>query len=439
MPRRSAQALATVSMDAIPENFLDYKGSGDGARPDNTFMNALIALRKLGLDGRYNIFRNEFLLGSETLILNQETGELSDLACLSLRQLIRQQFGFEPSAQNMQDAATRFCTMKTFHPIKVYFAGLPAWDGTPRVDRLLCDYFSAPDTPFNAAVSRIVLMASVRRILQPGAKFDYMTVLQSEEGYNKSSAISALYGEENYSAETIIGKNSQALEETVRGVWALENAELDGISKVEWGKLKNGLSKQSDRVRRAFGRNPINSKRTVIQWGTTNDETYLRALSGENRRFFSVDVLGMINVEKIIADRDQIWAEACLLEATGESVALAPEFWLAAREARVSRTQDDPWQDILADVSDAGAEDVREAAQFNKPLVYELDRFGWERVASGFVLAHLGLSSKDLQPHHASRAARVMRSLGWQYAPGGVRIGGKNVRGYMRDTLADLM
>lgn len=434
MPRRSAQALATIPVNAIPENFLDYKGSGDGARPDNTFMNALIALRKLGLDGRYDIFRNEFLLGSATLIPN-ETGELSDLACLSLRQLIRQQFGFEPSAQNMQDAATRFCTMKTFHPIKDYFTGLPAWDGTPRVDKLLSGYFNAPDTPFNAAVSRIVLMASVRRILRPGTKFDYMTVLQSEEGYNKSSAISALYGEENYSAETIIGKNSQALEETVRGIWALENAELDGISKVDWGKMKTGLSKQSDRVRRAFGRNPINSKRTVIQWGTTNDETYLRALSGENRRFFSIDVLSMISLEKIIADRDQIWAEACLLEATGESVALPPEFWLDARAARVSRTQDDPWQDILADVSDAGAEDARVCKPSRS---YEIDGDGFERIASGFVLGQLGLNSKDLQPHHASRAGRVMKALGWQ-GPALLRINGKPVRGYSRDALADLM
>ena len=102
---------------------------------------------------------------------------------------------FEPSNANINDAVRRCCSMRTFHPIKDYFNSIPRWDGITRVDDLLPEYFNAPDTPFNRAVSRIIMIASVRRILRPGTKFDYMTVLQSPEGFNKSTGIEALYGE----------------------------------------------------------------------------------------------------------------------------------------------------------------------------------------------------------------------------------------------------
>jgi hypothetical protein len=437
MPQSPAR-LPLVPLD-LPTEFRDFAGKDKDAPPADTLHSSLVALRKLGIDCRYNIFRDEYLIGGDALALN-DVGELSDNAVLALRHIVGENFGFEPSGRMMQDAVQRACTMRSFHPIKDYLAGLPRWDGFPRVDTLLPDYFNAPDTPFNRAVSRIVMMASVRRIKTPGTKFDYMTVLQSEEGYNKSSAISALYGADNFTDQSTIGLNAKEVEETLRGRWAQESPELSGIGKADWNRLKASLSRGNDRVRRAYGRNPINALRTAMQWGTTNDDAYLRALSGMNRRFFSIDVLKLIDVAKIISDRDDIWAEAVELEATGESVMLPEKFWADARAERDKRTELDPWEDTLADVSERGAREARAAErEGRRSPCFEVTDDGEERISSGYLFDVIGFGEKERNTMHGARIARVMKKQGWA-GPAPLRVGGKTVKGYTRRAAwADLL
>jgi predicted P-loop ATPase len=435
MPQSPALITPTlVSLNSgLPDTFADLAGAGNNQRPADTLYNSIIALQKLGLDCSYNIFRNEFLISGKLLTEDvEDVGELSDLTCIALRQLIRQNFLFEPSTANINDAVRRCCTMRTFHPIKDYLEGVPRWDGIPRVDSLLPEYFNAPNTPFNRAVSRIIMIASVRRIYKPGTKFDYMTVLQSAEGFNKSSAIEALYGEDHFTDTSTIGLGSKEVEETLRGQWAQENPELHGLSKADWNKLKGHLSKRNDRGRHAYGRNPVDGKRTAIQWGTSNDDAYLRALTGENRRFFSVDVLSAIDIAKLMQFRDDLWAEAVEIEATGESCMLPEKYWADAAAERAKRTEIDPWEDTLSAISEHGI------ALGKRTSRYELTDDGEERVSNGFLFEVLGFSDKDRNPMHGSRIARVMKKQGWEYSQS-IRIGGKHTRGYRRPHWAELM
>jgi hypothetical protein len=419
----------------LPNNFIDYAGKGKDAVPADTLRSSLIALNKLGLDCRFDVFRNQALIGGALLTEVSPAGEGSDIREVSdpielgLREYIAANFDFEPSARMMHDAVMRACHKRSFHPIKDYFAGLPAWDGEFRAERLLTDYFNAPDTPFNGAVSRVVMMASVRRILIPGTKFDYTTVLQSEEGYNKSTAIETLYGEENYTDATTIGLSRRDTEEVLRGHWVQESPEMQGISKADWNKFKAQQSTRNDRVRRVYDRNEVNSKRTCIQWGTSNDSAYLRAMSGMNRRFFSVDVLSPIDISKLIADRDQLWAEALLIEAEGDSCMLPEKFWPDANAERLKRTEHDPWEDVLRKIGEPT--DIDEDAP--DPTDYEaIPELGEERVSSSYCFEVLDfLAGHQRLPHHGSHIGRVMRKLGWS-GPIDIRIGKVACKGYRR-------
>ena len=40
---------------------------------------------------------------------------------------------------------------RAYHPIRDYLEGLPEWDGIPRVDTLLVDYFGAADNSYTSA------------------------------------------------------------------------------------------------------------------------------------------------------------------------------------------------------------------------------------------------------------------------------------------------
>ena len=72
-----------------------------------------------------------------------------------------------------------------FIPVRDYLDGLQ-WDGKPRIDSWLIDYGGAEDTEYTRAVSALMLIAAVRRVRQPGCKFDEMVVIENEDtGHRK--------------------------------------------------------------------------------------------------------------------------------------------------------------------------------------------------------------------------------------------------------------
>ena len=78
-----------------------------------------------------------------------------------------------------------------YHPVRDSLDGLK-WHGSPRIDTWLQDYAGAADTPFIRAVGRIFLVAGVRRIRKPGAKFDTLPVFEFRQGMDKSVALRTL-------------------------------------------------------------------------------------------------------------------------------------------------------------------------------------------------------------------------------------------------------
>ena len=99
------------------------------------------------------------------------------------------------SQRNYQIAVTKVADDRSYHPIRKYLAALPEWDGVPRVDTLLIDYLGAEDNSYVRAVTRKTLCAAVRRVQEPGVKFDTMLVLNGPQGIGKSTLISRLAGE----------------------------------------------------------------------------------------------------------------------------------------------------------------------------------------------------------------------------------------------------
>jgi predicted P-loop ATPase len=170
---------------------------------------------------------------------------LSDDACSALRHMVIERFGFDPGKEPTRDAAETLAIENAFHPIRNYLDGLK-WDGASRLDRWMTTYLGADDTPLNAAVGRIVLVAAVRRVRQPGIKFDTILVLEGEQGVGKSTAIKILAGPENFSDQNILTLDPKAQMELLEGVWIYELCELEGLSRAETSKVKAFASRSVD-------------------------------------------------------------------------------------------------------------------------------------------------------------------------------------------------
>ena len=256
------------------------------------------------------------------------------------------------SQRNYQIAVTKVSDDRSYHPIREYLDALPEWDKISRVDTLLIDYLGAEDNAYVRAVTRKTLCAAVRRVQEPGVKFDTMLVLNGPQGIGKSTLISRLAGEWFSDSLNLGDTKDKTAAEKLQGYWILEIGELAGLRKAEVETLRSFLSRQNDIYRAAFGRRATPHPRQCIFFGTTNAESgYLRDTTG-NRRFWPVKTPGGgskhswdITAEEI----EQIWAEVLVYVKAGEKLHLAADIESLAKEEQREALESDEREGLVRD------------------------------------------------------------------------------------------
>lgn len=233
------------------------------------------------------------------------------------------------------------------HPIREYLRGLK-WDEIPRVERMFVDLFGAEDKPYNHQAAMCFMVSAVSRLLwadpkQPftGSKVDFMVVLEGGQGKKKTSSFEALFGAQWY-VETLESPAGKDFYQVILGCWGVEIAEMDSFSKADVTSVKGAITRRVDKYRAPYERVPRSYRRECVFVGTTNETEYLRDHTG-GRRFLPVRVLdeGVIELEKIIELRDQLWAEAVHLFEQGVAWWKLPDDAAAEQEARFF---EDSWE-----------------------------------------------------------------------------------------------
>lgn len=306
----------------------------------STIDNVVLILQNDGkLKGRlgFNSFTGRYtVLGA--LPWNDETQERawSDEDDAGLRRHL-ENYGIK-SKGNIDDARVLVSRENIYHPVLDYLGGL-TWDGVKRAETLLIDYMGAEDTAYTRAVTRKTLAAAVRRVRQPGVKFDNALILVGKQGCGKSYIVGKLGGK--WFSDTLTNITGKEAYEELQGFWIVEIAELSALRKSEVEVVKHFMAKQSDSYRAAYDRHVKTRARQCIFFGTTNNAEFLRDATG-NRRFLPVDVdpaKARLSVFDDLTDevRDQIWAEACEIERAGEKLYLDTKELRRAAEAEQDR------------------------------------------------------------------------------------------------------
>jgi hypothetical protein len=239
---------------------------------------------------------------------------------------------------------------RSFHPVRDYLRSL-TWDGTPRVERLFAGYFGAMHSAYTAGASRCFMVGAVARIMRPGCKLDTMPVLEGAQGIGKSRALRILAGEW-FSDSTITDKSPDCFQ-ALRGVWIYELAELASVSGRESERIKAYVSSAVDRYRTSYARRVADVPRQVAFAGTTNAHAYLSDSTGA-RRFHPI-ACGLIDLEALARDRDQLWAEAVVMLERGEAWHLSPDLEVQQRGIAVAREHEDSWTEAVAGWTVTGA------------------------------------------------------------------------------------
>lgn len=234
-----------------------------------------------------------------------------------------------------------------WHPIQEWLTKLE-WDNTSRIDKWLIHIIGeTPETltpelkEYLTIVGRCWLIGMVKRVLEPGCKFDYCPVLEGPGGLRKSTMVETLASGPWYSDTPFeIGKGKES-QEQVQGIWAYEMGELSQMGKSEITAIKAFITAKVDRYRPAYGRVIEEHPRQCVLVGTTNESTYLRDRTG-NRRFWPIPVNQTIKIEWLEKYRAQLFAEAYALYMAGEDCiptdAQEKRLFVPVQEARLVET-----------------------------------------------------------------------------------------------------
>jgi hypothetical protein len=403
--RREVDQMAQRVCARYPAGDDDFTKNDKGV-PHPTPENIRRAFRALAARPRLDRFSQQHVVEREG-----RSALMSDEVMRRLFFECGEALNFRPPRALFHEVAYDMAALDDFHPVRDYLADLE-WDGVPRVDAWLHTYAGAEDTPYSRAVGKLVAVAAVRRVRQPGCKFDELLVLESQtQGLDKSNLLRKLCPNSEWFSESLsLATDSKVVIERTSGVWIAEAAEMVGSGK-DIDRLKSFLSTSTDGpVRLAYAREPVKVPRQFVVVGTTNHGQYLRDMTG-NRRFWPVAV-GRIDLELVARDRDQIWAEAAHMEEQGESIRLDRALWEAAGEEQEKRRVTDPWEELLLD------------AFGNADCV----------VSSRRVWREIGVPVDRRTQEDNERLSAVTRRLGFERCTFKERGTGEVRRGYRRGT-----
>ena len=122
-----------------------------------------------------------------TGVLTLPTVSTSTLNDTDMKYILRRMEKYGIFSEKKIESAIRIVANENrYHPIRDYLNGLK-WDGTERIAHVLHHFLGAAEDEYTCEAMKIFLLGAIKRVFQPGCKFETMLCLVGGQGVGKST------------------------------------------------------------------------------------------------------------------------------------------------------------------------------------------------------------------------------------------------------------
>ena len=340
-----------------------------------------------------------------------------------MKYILRRMEKYGISSEKKIESAIRIVANENrYHPIRDYLNSLK-WDGTERIAHVLHHFLGAAEDEYTCEAMKIFLLGAIKRVFQPGCKFETMLCLVGGQGAGKSTFFRLLAVKDEWFSDDLRRLDDDNVYRKLQGHWIIEMSEMIATANAKSiEEIKSFLSKQKETYKIPYETHPADRLRQCVFAGTTNRQDFLPRDRTGDRRFIPVPVDAELaevhildNEEESRAYIDQLWAEAMTIYNSGNyKLAFSP----AMQETLQAHQQDFMQEDAQAGMIYAFLEDYTGDRVCSKQLYAEaLGNTSipaeWETRAICEIM-NTGISRGDIQGWQAHKTAKRYPKYGVQ-------------------------
>ena len=247
------------------------------------------------------------------------TASITDVDIFQIQRYLERNYGLK-SERNINKAISIIASENGYHPIKQYLESLE-WDGEERIKHAMTKYLGVDEDEYSESLLKLLLTAAIKRIYEPGCKYDIMVCAVGGQGAGKSTFFRFLALNDEWFSDDLKKIDDEQVYRKMQGHWIIEMSEMLGtVNAKSVEEIKSFLSRTKETYKIPYETHPEDRPRQCVFVGTSNDLQFLPFDMTGNRRFAPI-MVHPEKVEKHILEDEaeareylvQVWAEAMVL------------------------------------------------------------------------------------------------------------------------------
>lgn len=122
--------------------------------------------------------------------------------------------------RNINKAMNIVASENKYHPIRDCLEKLK-WDRLSRIDNLLSRYLGADHDDYTKEIMRLLMLAAIRRVYEPGCKFEIMVCLVGGQGAGKSTFFRFLAINDEWFSDDLKRMDDDNVYRKMQGHWII--------------------------------------------------------------------------------------------------------------------------------------------------------------------------------------------------------------------------